>query len=295
MVGRAVLLRRWVGANGLHAVPPEYHRPDVEDVADESLGRNPNTFRTRGTTASNPFFVDSSTDEEDEPAVSALLAVSLPRTDSMQSSGRAPRPPTFGAGPVNPAVSALLAVSLPRTDSMQSSGRAPTPPTFAAGPVNPVSNSPQRQKPKGILLGTWKRSGVHAAHANAVYGSRDVRNRINRRIAKVDMGDVVVQDGAYDIKKTACSHTDIEYLPRFAGMTKSEVDSLIQPLLQAMEQQPTRRSQSPAAQAAARRAARAQQPQGTASSTFGGASTGFQTRGATFFVSEDGQAYKMKH
>lgn len=31
--------------------------------------------------------------------------------------------------------------------------------------------------PKGVFLGTWKRSGLHAGISNAVYGSRNRRGR----------------------------------------------------------------------------------------------------------------------
>ena len=73
----------------------------------------------------------------------------------------------------------------------------------------------------------------------------------------MDVRSVVVQGGMYDMRKTAYNHQNIEYLPEYAGMTKSEVDSKIQPLLEAMEHQNLpgeRRSQSPAAAAAARKA-----------------------------------------
>lgn len=54
--------------------------------------------------------------------------------------------------------------------------------------VNPPSSSRQRLKPKGILFGTWTRFGLRADQTrNVVYGSRDIFNRINRRVAKVDV------------------------------------------------------------------------------------------------------------
>lgn len=55
------------------------------------------------------------------------------------------------------------------------------------------SSSCPRLDPKGILLGTWKHSGLPAATSHDVCASRDMKDRINRRISKVDMhGEVIV-------------------------------------------------------------------------------------------------------
>ena len=42
-----------------------------------------------------------------------------------------------------------------------------------------------------------------------------------------------VEGGAYNAKRTPCSHKDIDYLPKCQGLGKNEVDSLIMPVLMA--------------------------------------------------------------
>jgi len=56
-------------------------------------------------------------------------------------------------------------------------------------------------------------------------------NRINRRVNKVSIDGLIVLGGNFNVKKTACSHDKIDYLPEFAGMLKAEVNSYIIPLL----------------------------------------------------------------
>ena len=110
---------------------------------------------------------------------------------------------------------------------------SPTPssrPSYAAMPEIPQK---RHLDPRGLLLGTWKGSGLHADRANAVYGSRDVKNRINRRISKESPLGRVVVSGNYNHKKTACKHKDIDYLPKYQGMTNDEVNLYIMPLLAA--------------------------------------------------------------
>ncbi|MCJ1484786.1 hypothetical protein MMC06_004959, partial [Schaereria dolodes] len=67
--------------------------------------------------------------------------------------------------------------------------------------------------------------------SNVVYDSRDVFNRINRRISKKDNQGHIVWDNSFLSHVTACSHEIIQYVARFARMTKAEIDSHIQPLL----------------------------------------------------------------
>lgn len=220
----------------LHAVPANYHAPDMEEVEDDD-----DTGHTAGAgTRDQPFFFDS---DDDEPASSP---VSRPTT-----------PPPFG----------------PRMQSTPASR-------------NPPSSSRQRLKPKGILLGTWSKSGLHADQSNAVYGSRDIKDRINRRIAKVDMAGSVVLGGRYDVKRTACSHGDINYVVRYRGMSKDEVDSVIMPLLRAADEGVRDRSVSPAAAAASRRRTHKEE---TASRSQPGSSM----RGASFFVDEASTSYRL--
>ena len=50
-----------------------------------------------------------------------------------------------------------------------------------------------RINPRGLVLRVWKNSKLRAYLSNAVYRSRDKRNRINRRNSKQSpRGDVVV-------------------------------------------------------------------------------------------------------
>ena len=83
--------------------------------------------------------------------------------------------------------------------------------------ANLLRTLPQRRSVACSLgvsyLGTWKNSGLHVAVSNAVYGSRDNSDRINRRISKeTSHGVVVVVGDRYDTKRTACSHDDINYV-----------------------------------------------------------------------------------
>jgi hypothetical protein len=74
---------------------------------------------------------------------------------------------------------------------------------------------------------------LHAVLPNAVYGSRDRRDRINRRVSKEDEFGHVVLGGNFDVRRTACRHEHINYIPRYQGMSKEEVDAVIMPLLRA--------------------------------------------------------------
>lgn len=233
---------------------------DVEDEAFTAAGNAAQDFAGAGT-QHNPFFFDS--DDDDMGAASSHPTSS---------------PPPPSAPP-----------RTPHADRTQSQ-------PFSAAPP---STSRQRLKPKGILLGTWTESGLHAsASVNAVYGSRDRHNRINRRIAKVDIAGRTVLGGNYHVRRTACKHENIDYLAAFRGMSKQEVDAHIQPLLDAMEESESeadqtarnQRDRSPVTAASQRRKARAQ----AASSASGGGSMagGFQARGARFFVAQNEEVYE---
>lgn len=80
--------------------------------------------------------------------------------------------------PVTPATPRRRAA--PRTPGTPAPPRARTPRT----PRKPPWTGRRRGTPKGVYLGTWRRPGLHAAQVNAVYGSRDRQDRINRRISK---------------------------------------------------------------------------------------------------------------
>ena len=93
----------------------------------------------------------------------------------------------------------------------------------------------RRSEPRGIYLGTWNGSGLSAVTSNAVYGSRDRRDRIKRQISKENNSGEVIRGGRYLTTATACRREDIEYIARFQGMSKAEVDAAIQPFLREME------------------------------------------------------------
>lgn len=105
---------------------------------------------------------------------------------------------------------------------------------WSSFPKQPTPPTPQKRRldPRGIYLGMWRGSGLHADKANAVYGLGDKKNRINRRIFKEMASGAVVVGGRMDAKKTACSHEEVDHIPSFEGMSDDEVKSLIMPLLQ---------------------------------------------------------------
>ena len=89
------------------------------------------------------------------------------------------------------------------------------------------SHNRRRTQVVGVCLGTWSHSGLPAEASNAVYGSRDKRGRINRRISKQTMGGVLVVGGSYSCYRTSCSHDDIVYVEHLAGLSKADVDALV--------------------------------------------------------------------
>lgn len=195
----------------------------------------------------------------------------------MDGEGTEEEPFVFGSdedafGSDNPTASTLGATAGRRRR------RAPPRPQSPAS-ANPPSGSRRRLKPRGILVGTWKRSGLHAASSNAVYASRDIKNRINRRISKEDGTGKVVHGGNFDVRVTACKHEDIDYIQRFSGMTKEEVDSWVMPLLLAADQAARHRQASPS------RLPTDADPAAPASSQK------FSRRGISFFVDEEGDAF----
>ena len=72
-----------------------------------------------------------------------------------------------------------------------------------------------------------------------------MKDRINRRIAKVDVTGTVVLGGNFNVRKTVCKHEDIAYIPKYIRMTKEEVDAVIIPLLRAADGVIRNRSGSP--------------------------------------------------
>ena len=64
-----------------------------------------------------------------------------------------------------------------------------------------------------------------------MYGSRDKKNRVNRRILKETARGRVVTKGSYTYKKTACRYEDIDYLFAYQGISDEEVKPHIMLLL----------------------------------------------------------------
>lgn len=181
------------------ALPKEYCRPEVQDVPDESTASNNNNASPFGSYA-NPFVVD----EDDIPS----------------SARSGPIGSTTGSRPAQP----------PPTPTTPRRGNAgqPTQTPLAAAPRTPGG---RRKEPKGIYLGTRSGSELSGSQSNAVYGSKDRLGRINRRISKEDNAGNVITAGNFDPRVTACKHEDIRYIQRLQGLTRSQVDSMINPML----------------------------------------------------------------
>lgn len=66
-----------------------------------------------------------------------------------------------------------------------------------------MPGTPQKRRYdlRGLLLGTWKHAGLDAVRANAVYGSCDKQNRINRRIPKESPTGQMASGGNFNNKK----------------------------------------------------------------------------------------------
>jgi len=58
-----------------------------------------------------------------------------------------------------------------------------------------------------------------------------MKDRINRRITKVDITSTLVLGGNFNIYKTIYKYEDITYIPKYIRITKEEVDIVIIPLL----------------------------------------------------------------
>ena len=82
----------------------------------------------------------------------------------------------------------------------------------------------RRTRPVGVFLGTWRNSGLEAAASPSVYGSRDRRGRINRRLSKWTPAGVLVTGGNYSAFRTSCTHDDVLYAVHFQGLGREEID-----------------------------------------------------------------------
>ena len=78
-----------------------------------------------------------------------------------------------------------------------------------------------------MFLGTWRGLGLPPERTNAVYGYRDKLGRYNRRFFTEDRDDNVVMGGAYDARKTACGHADVDYIRPLQGLAAAEVKARV--------------------------------------------------------------------
>ena len=72
-----------------------------------------------------------------------------------------------------------------------------------------------------------------------------MKDRINRRITKVDITSTIVLGGNFNIRKTIYKYEDITYIPKYIRITKEEVDIVIIPLLRTADGVIRNRSGSP--------------------------------------------------
>ena len=85
----------------------------------------------------------------------------------------------------------------------------------------------RRQIFKNIYVEIWKHFKLFAIISNAIYVDKNVKNRINRRIFKKIVDNIVIFENKYDIKKFTCNHDDIELNATFANMNKNEINAII--------------------------------------------------------------------
>ena len=229
-------------------MPAEYHKPSVEEQPDDddvvfvsshtskttghssssrSSGKKPATTTSSPSTATNPFNISDDDDEDDDGPHASSHSRSC---DPGPSTPRGQRSQPY-AGP---------------SSSSSSSSRALQPVIPGSSPVTP---SRRRKEPLGVYVGTWNKAQLPLHAANAVYASRDVKGRVNRRISKENNSGQVAQGGAYNTKKTACSHEDVAYIHRFANKTKAQVDALIGSALDTQQQQQQQHAVTSPAQA----------------------------------------------
>ena len=84
----------------------------------------------------------------------------------------------------------------------------------------------------GVRVGTWKSCGfatnqVALGLPNTVYLSRDTAGRMHRRVTKVDIYGVTVQNSPFDSSRPSCKHEDIHYIARLRGKSQAEVDAIM--------------------------------------------------------------------
>ena len=84
----------------------------------------------------------------------------------------------------------------------------------------------------GVRVGTWKGCGfatnqVALGLTNTVHLSRDTAGRMHRRVMKVDIYGVTVQNSPFDSSRPSCKHEDIHYIARLRGKSQAEVDAIM--------------------------------------------------------------------
>ena len=107
---------------------------------------------------------------------------------------------------------------------------APAPLAIAPSPA------PQRKKMIGVRVGTWKSCGFAANQValgltNTVHLSRDTAGRMHRRVTKVGIYGVTVQNSPFDSSRPSCKYEDIHYIARLRAKSQAEVDARMLPEL----------------------------------------------------------------
>lgn len=114
---------------------------------------------------------------------------------------------------------------------------SPSDPIPRSRPVVSSTFSRKRVPPTGLLVGTWRLSGLPPHRSHAVYASKDALGRINRRVSKETRYGEVVPPGPTR-RATSCLHENVLYLPEFEGLTEAEFKERISVIL------PTRRQRA---------------------------------------------------
>ena len=93
--------------------------------------------------------------------------------------------------------------------------------------LNFSSARKRRAIPKDVYLNIWNKSGLVSNVSNAVYASRNWRDRINRRVSKKTYVKTVMQKSNYDTKRIACKHANIDHIFAYQEMTKKQMNAIV--------------------------------------------------------------------
>lgn len=114
--------------------------------------------------------------------------------------------------------------------ALKRKARSPSPGKFR----HPVSPKKRRCNPIGMYVGTKRIKGVPMILCPTVFASVDSHGKINRRYSKETI--IGGQTTKYmDAMATSAAHDEIDYHPRFSGMTKDLLDIHIRALLKATD------------------------------------------------------------